>query len=284
MIQNARDPASPGAPEPAAPPGGVHPEEQLPSRPRGIDWRVWLGLGLTALYLLSGAYHVLIDVGWSEFRAQPLDAQGSFLEGAFAPLAFLWLVIGFFLQHRTLQESNHNIALQYVEMRRAGEHAAVQARAIAASERYSRQESFVRIADLVNSQLGVTAGLLYLANQRGAGEAAPDPSSELWTRIGEGDTGVFTRKLLELCYGPAGRRREASRIFFGTPIRRRYTEQFTRTFEALLDAARNSDVSGMLVDALVIGNAHGHLYRTIGEYQRETDGGGEPAARARQTS
>jgi len=254
-------------------------------RRRGIDWRVWLGLGLTAVYLTLGILHVVVDVGWSEFRAQSLDSQGSFLEGAFAPLAFLWLVIGFFLQHRALQENNHNIALQYMEMRRAGEHAAVQARALADSERHSRQESFVKLADLVNSQLGVTAGLLYLANQRSGGEVSPDPSSELWARIGEGDTGIFTRKLLELCYGAAGRRRDGQRIFYGTPVRRRYTAQFVKTFEALLAAARESDVSGLLVDAVVIGNAHGHLYRTILDYQREAaEEAGEPVVPLQQQS
>ena len=190
----------------------------------------------------------------------------------------------FFLQHRTLQENNHNIALQYVEMRRAGEHAALQARAIAASERHSRQESFLRMAELVNSQLGVTAGLLYLANQRSGGEVSPDPSSELWTRIGEGDTGIFTRKLLELCYGAAGRRRDGERIFCGTPARRRYAAQFVKTFEALLVAARESDASGLLVDAVVMGNAHGHLYRTIIDYRREVDDIGSPVVPLAQSS
>jgi hypothetical protein len=254
-------------------------------RPRRIDWRVWLGLSLSALYLAVGVFHIVVDVGWTAFRAQPLDAQGSFLEGAFAPLAFLWLVIGYFLQYRTLQENNHNIALQYVEMRQASEHAAAQARALVASERHSRQESFVRIADLVNNQLGVTAGLLYLANQRSAGaEVAPDPSSELWARIAEGDSGVFTRKLIELCYGAAGRRRDGYRVFYGTPVRRRYTAQFIKTFEGLLAAARESDASGLLVDALAVGNAHGHLYRTILDYQREGEGRPEPVATLQQNA
>jgi hypothetical protein len=251
---------------PAAEPASLEPV----FRRRRIDWRVWIGLVLTALYLAFGIFHVMVDVGWSEFRTQSLDSQGSFLEGAFAPLAFLWLVIGYFLQYRTLQENNHNIALQYVEMRQASEYAAEQARALVASERNTRQESFVKIAELVNNQLGVTAGLLYLANQRSATvEVAPDPSSELWARVAEGDSGVFTRKLIEMCYGAAGRRRDGYRVFYGTPVRRRYTAQFLKTFEGLLAAAKESDVSGLLVDALVSGNAHGHLYRTIMEYQRE---------------
>ncbi len=251
---------------------------------RRIDWRVWLGMVLTAGYLFLGIYHVVVDVGWTQFRAEPLEAQGNFLEGAFAPLAFLWLVIGYFLQYRTLMENNHNIGLQYIEMRQASEHAAEQARALAASERHTRQESFVKIAELVNDQLGVTAGLLYLANQRTGTEPTPDPSSELWARVAEGDSGVFSRRLIELCYGSAGRRREGYRIFYGTPVRRRYTAQFLATFEGLLAEARESDVSGLLVDALVSGNAHGHLYRTIVEYQREATPAAESAETIKQGS
>jgi len=248
-------------------------------RARHIDWRVWLGMSLSALYLGGAIYHIAMDVGWSQLRSQPLDSLGNFLEGAFAPLAFLWLVIGYFLQYRTLMENNHNIGLQYIEMRQASEHAAEQARALVASERLARQASFVTIAELVSTQLGVTAGLLYFANQRTSGFApapggipagAADPSSELWARIADGDSGVFTRRLIDLCYGSAGRLREGHRIFFGTPVRRRYTAQFVKTFEGLLAAARESDVSGLIVDALVSGNAHGHLYRTILEYQRES--------------
>jgi len=267
----------------AAPSAAPAPHEPV-FRVRRVDWRVWLGLVLTALYLAFGVFHVLVDVGWNEFRAQSLDSQGSFLEGAFAPLAFLWLVIGYFLQYRTLQENNHNIALQYVEMRQASEYAAEQARALAASERHTRQESFVKIAELVNNQLGVTAGLLYLANQRSAAvEVGPEPSSELWARLADGDSGVFTRKLIELCYGAAGRRREGYRIFYGTPVRRRYTAQFIKTFEGLLAAAKESDMSGLLVDALVVGNAHGHLYRTILDYQRDGEDPAGPVVPLKQT-
>jgi hypothetical protein len=268
--------------------GAPSPEPVL--RARGVDWRIWFGMTLTVIYLGGAAYHLGNDVGWAQVESQPLDSLGNFLEGAFAPLAFLWLVIGYFLQYSTLMENNHNIGLQYIEMRQASEHAAEQARALVASERLTRQASFVKIAELVNNQLGVTAGLLFFANQRtsglgpaqvpgpaGTGAAAhpstgaPDPSSELWARIADGDSGVFTRRLIELCYGSAGRLREGHRLFFGTPVRRRYTAQFVKTFEGLLEAARESDVSGLLVDALVSGNAHGHLYRTILEYRREAE-------------
>lgn len=255
---------------------------------RTVDWRIWFGLTLTLSYIAYGVYHIVVDVGWASFSQQSLESQGSFLEGAFAPMAFLWLVIGYFLQHKALQENNRNILLQYREMRRAGEHAAIQAAALSAAERHARQESFLRMSELVNNQLGVTAGLLYFANQRssqrsearehrsvgGGGPAVLENSSDLWSRLSDGDSGVFARLLLDMCYGPAGRRRDQWRIFFGAGVRERYTEQFVATFESLLQAARENDHSGMVVDAVVMGTANGHLYRTIVEYAQ--DRGREP--------
>jgi hypothetical protein len=235
---------------------------------KGLDWRIWFGLVLTVTYLAYGLYHITADVGWSAFSQQSLESQGSFLEGAFAPLAFLWLVIGYFLQHKALQENNRNIELQYRAMRRTAEHAAVQADAIAASERHSRQGSFLEVLDLVSNQPGVTAGLLYIANQRSTGVAV-DAASELWSKLSDGDAGLFSRMLLDLCFSPTGRRPDGWRVFFGTSVRRRHTEQFLTTFKALLDAARNSDTNGLLVNSVIAGTAHGHLYNAIVDYRRE---------------
>ena len=62
------------------------------------DWRIWFGVASTAFWLWLGGLYVTMVVGFGDFVRQPADAIGGFLEGAFAPLAFLWLVIGFFLQ------------------------------------------------------------------------------------------------------------------------------------------------------------------------------------------
>ena len=67
-----------------------------------MDWRIILGLSLTSLWLLTGATYISSNVGWTGFVALPIEEVGSFLEGAFASLAFLWLVVGYFLQQREL--------------------------------------------------------------------------------------------------------------------------------------------------------------------------------------
>ena len=118
------------------------------------DWRVWFGLAATFLWLLLGYLYIDTNVGWENLAREPADALGSFLEGAFAPLAFLWLVIGFFIQQRELRSNNQAIQRQSEQMRRAAEQAEIQARAISANELHQRQETFLMVADRVHRQLG----------------------------------------------------------------------------------------------------------------------------------
>ena len=94
------------------------------------DWRIWFGVASTAFWLWLGLLYIGLVVGWGDFVTQPAESLGGFLEGAFAPLAFLWLVIGFFLQQRELRNNNEAIRAQYEQMRRAAESAEIQARAI----------------------------------------------------------------------------------------------------------------------------------------------------------
>ena len=62
-----------------------------------IDWRVAFGLILTTVWITTGCIYLFAKVGWGNFVDLPTADIGSFLEGAFAPLAFLWLVIGHFM-------------------------------------------------------------------------------------------------------------------------------------------------------------------------------------------
>ena len=99
------------------------------AEPQRRDWRVWFGLATTALWIFLGIEYIGGVVGWGAFAKQPAESLGAFLEGAFAPLAFLWLVIGFFLQQRELSENTKAIRGQFEQLRRAAEHAEIQARA-----------------------------------------------------------------------------------------------------------------------------------------------------------
>jgi hypothetical protein len=238
--------------------------EPLPRRAR--DWRVWFGLGLTVLWLFLGVSYVERVIGWDRFVAQPADALGSFLEGAFAPLAFLWLVIGFFLQQKELAGNNEAIRLQYREMRRSAEQAEIQARAIAASELHQRQETLLQVWTLVRQQLGSISGLLFVSSQ-GIGTGSPvtqDEVNQYWQRFGAGDAETFSRALVALHFTREGPSWE---LFWSTPVRKRHSESFVTAFDRMLVSAAGCDPDGILAGGMR-GSSHGFLY-TIIRQQRE---------------
>ncbi|MDU3496991.1 MAG: hypothetical protein E7F60_07815 [Enterobacter hormaechei] len=74
----------------------------------------WWGLGITGAYFLMLCVTILklnlnVMVSWNEF--------GDFLAGAFSPVAFLWLVLGFIQQQRELQQNTEALKLQADELK-----------------------------------------------------------------------------------------------------------------------------------------------------------------------
>ena len=86
-------------------------------------------------------------------------------------------------------------------MRVAVHQAEVQSRAIAADELHSRQDTFLRIAEMVSEQLGVTAGWIYTSWAAGEDEEAMRSAMEIWRSQGAGDNGSFNRAAVGLIYG-----------------------------------------------------------------------------------
>ncbi|MEE4661931.1 MAG: hypothetical protein V2J89_15790, partial [Halieaceae bacterium] len=158
--------------------------------PYDQDWRVLSGLAITFLYLILMALYIQAEVGWPAFTKLQVERMGSFLEGAFAPLAFLWLVIGYFLQKKELRQNTEAMKMQFVEIQRSAEQATVQAEATARAEMHQRRESFLKLAELVRTQLGYVVALLYLSSQnadRSEKKVAPERLAELWNVIGRDD-------------------------------------------------------------------------------------------------
>ena len=91
-------------------------------------------------------------------------------------------------------------------------------------------------------------------------ETLAERLAELWMTVGRDDPEVFSREMLRLttvstieyCY----------KLFFGTEIRTRHTENFESSFERLLNSARACDEDNMIVDAL-LSSSHGGVYRRI---------------------
>lgn len=224
------------------------------------DWRIWLGLSLTASWLLLGAGYISNSVGWSNFSSLPADQLGSFLEGAFAPLAFLWLVIGYFLQQQELQQNTNAIADQGRQITRSAEQAEIQSQRMAESELHARQQAFMQVATMVRRQLGSIGGLLYLSSQGAGndGDVSPEEMSRLFSQqAGNDDSEVFSRRLLEL--NITANSPEQFNLFYGTVVRARHSNHFIFAFERMLRRAAQVDGDHMLRDAIQA-SAHGFVY------------------------
>ncbi len=76
------------------------------------DWRIWFGLVVTFFWIGGGIVFIATR---DSNQAFTLEAIGSFLEGAFAPLAFLWLVLGLFIQQRELTRNTEALRLTVEE-------------------------------------------------------------------------------------------------------------------------------------------------------------------------
>jgi hypothetical protein len=232
------------------------------------DHRIALGLALTALWLALALAYVGLGLGWRAFLALPPGEIGSLLEGAVSPLAFLWLVLGLFLQQSELNQNSRALAIQSEALMKSAEQAEIQARAIHANELHARQDTFVDLYQLVNRQLGVVAALLYMSSQAQnfGGDATPERTAEMWTQLGTGDSEVFIRGLLGA--GVRLEPREVHALFFGTATRARHAETFVATFERLLRNADACDPEGLIRDA-ILGNGSGRLYSLIARMRNE---------------
>ena len=216
-----------------------------------MDWRIAFGLSLTTLWIAAGLFYLIVVVGSNNFVHLPTADIGSFLEGAFAPLAFLWLVIGHFMQQKEISSNTMAIKLQEKSARRL--------------ELHSRQDSYFKLLGLVQDQLGAIAGFHYMSvcGPTGTGEMTGLEFTEQRAHVASGDHAWFTRKMIALALGDIGNKEKMDDIFFSTPVRTRHTENFERTFKKLLTAAEAVDTDNMIVDALLNGSAEGLLYKII---------------------
>ncbi len=227
---------------------------------RNRDWRIWLGLVITVVWISGGLLYVVHVTETSPSQNFGLEAVGSFLEGAFAPLAFLWLVLGLFIQQREL--ANNTEALQ-----RTSEQSEKQTQAIAATEMNARQETFFKIAENVKHQLGGISGMLYTSGlgPPGSGRFDREQMDEYFNQMASGDCEVFARLFISMDFLEEGGLAE---LLYGTDIRIRHSENYIRTFDRLCRLAKNCDVDGIIEDALMQ-SAIGLLYHRMRKYKPE---------------
>ena len=225
-------------------------------------------MSITVAWLGLGVLYIAADIGWSNFANLPADELGSFLEGAFAPLAFLWLVIGYFLQQKELQQNTEALRAQAEEIQRTAEQAVIQSEKMAQSEIHARQEAFLQTTRIVRSQLGLIVGFLYISSQSSLadGTVTPEEQSKLFSGSGR-DTELFSRRMLEAHNAQSDTLRQYE-LFYGSPIRARHSNNIIYTFERLIARAETVDPDFMIRDALNM-SGHGLIYKLAKKHQRQ---------------
>ena len=226
------------------------------------DWRILFALVLTVLWFIFLFVYVGRSVGWVNFMDMPIEEMGTFLEGAFAFLAFLWLVIGLFIQQSVLAQNNE-------ELRRNNLHSEKQTLAIAATELNARQETFFKIAESTRRQLGSISGLLFISSQgtMGNNRYSAEDMVELWKQFAGGDVEVFSRLFLTIA---ALEDTDYPDLFYGTEIRKRHTDNFLVGYDRLFELARDCDTDNIIVDGLIY-SAHGLLNNRMRELHPEVE-------------
>lgn len=224
-------------------------------RLRLIDWRISLGVLLTMGWITGGLVYFNLQPG--NLREMHIDELGGFLEGAFAPLAFLWLVIGLFIQQKELADNTE-------VMRQSMLQAQQQAEAMAAMELNARQEAFFKIADNVKKQLGVINAMQFISAFGGSegNIVSDDRIRELLHSLAMGDSEVIVREFISNTM-PMRDRREY--VFYGTAIRRKHSMNFRSTFERLLALAAKCDTDG-LISGTVTNTGFGLFYNMLIEF------------------
>ncbi|TNE68241.1 MAG: hypothetical protein EP336_05075 [Rhodobacteraceae bacterium] len=71
----------------------------------------WLTIFWVAFWVFT------ICLEWQNFKTLSFNEVGDFMAGAFGPVAFLWLVLGFFQQGEELRASSHALTEQQKELR-----------------------------------------------------------------------------------------------------------------------------------------------------------------------
>lgn len=218
------------------------------------DWRIWLGVVITIVWVGGGILFVGYVNESDPSQTDSLASVGSFLEGAFAPLAFLWLVLGLFIQQRELANNTEAI-------RHASHQSEKQTLAIAATEMNARQETFFRIAEGVRTQLGGISGMLLISaiGSVGSGRLNREQADSMFSKAAMNDSAIFARQFLSQDFEEEGGLAE---VLYGTEVRNRHTRNFCRTFERLQRLAQNCDVDGIIEDSLMQ-SAFGLLYQRM---------------------
>lgn len=132
------------------------------------------GLGLTLAWLAAGVAYVVFEIGLPAFMSWTAANYADFSLGLFAPLVFLWLVIGYIQQGQELahsrqllqqqqnellnysdriKENTDALAKQTADLKPVLDNTKIQAAVIRDQEVQARRETLMRVVDVVFDDL-----------------------------------------------------------------------------------------------------------------------------------
>lgn len=79
-----------------------------------MSWRTKLALFFSSIYIIGFA--MICVIRFDELRCLSLNELGDYLAGSFGPLAFAWLVFGYFQQGDELRQGTEALRLQTAEL------------------------------------------------------------------------------------------------------------------------------------------------------------------------
>ena len=105
--------------------------------------KTWIGIGVTVAWITLGC--VLIYLRNGSILDLKLNEFGDFLAGFFSPIAFMWLIIGYFQQGEELKLNTAALKLQAEELRNSVEQLKLQAEELRKS--VEQQKKLVEVTD-----------------------------------------------------------------------------------------------------------------------------------------
>lgn len=216
------------------------------------DWRISLGLILTFLWLLVWICVALWE-GWDAFWGQELGRLGG-LEGLFAPLAFLWLVLGLFIQQKELSVNTQTL-------QQSNRQAAEQTRVLAETELRARQAAFFQILDSVSRSTGTLLG--YMLSQtfgpNGQNMYSEEQLATYWSAHGAGEYERFPLIILadELA---------SEELFFGNEVNAGWSEDVIRNVRNIMALARDCDDDKGTIHSSVTRSSLAYVYARMLQY------------------
>jgi hypothetical protein len=221
----------------------------------------WFGLIVTVVWLFGGSFYIFYHEGWSQFINLDPNAHGDFFAGLFAPIAFLWLVIGYLQQTAELRMQREELEMQRKETGRLADESSRQSISIEENLKQSRRDVFLKTKELVDFEIEEVARRIH-------GPVMPMSRQEsMADTFLAGDRDVYVRGLNDRFNG-------ASQQEIAADLNRDDKEfhlalQIKALFEFLLDEAKKADDSLSLfhvVESSQKGVLYSHLDRAISHF------------------